>query len=183
MLLVASRALHAQAPAEAGVRFLLEGALDFGGDRLVELTFTDGSTQNLAAGQGGTLGAGFVWRPAARPRASVLATVGFKFVSNASENADIGITRIPLRLVGRYALDDVWSLGAGVVRHAAVHVNGDGFFGDASLTSNVGPTFELGWKAAALTYTALTYTSASGETFDAGSIGVVVRLETRQKKK
>jgi hypothetical protein len=116
------------------------------------------------------------------PRASLLATAGFKFVSNASENADIGITRFPLRLVGRYALNDAWSIGAGVVRHGTVKVNGDDFFADEAYTSNAGPTLELGWKAVALTYTALTYTATSGQTFDAGSIGVVFRAETRGRK-
>lgn len=182
LLLVAGH-LSAQAAPTAGVRFLIEGAVEMGGDRVVELTFTDGSTQTLTAGQGGTIGAGVVWRPTRMPRASLLATAGFKFVANASENADIGITRLPLRLVGRYALTPTWSLGAGVVRHAAVKINGDGFFADGTLTSNVGPTLELGWKAVALSYTALTYTAESGQTFDAGSIGLVFRAETRRKEK
>ncbi|MDQ8145024.1 MAG: hypothetical protein P3A29_07770 [Gemmatimonadota bacterium] len=182
LLLVAGR-LSAQTTPATGVRFLIEGAVDMGGDRLVELEFTDGTTQDLAAGQGGTIGAGFVWRPAGMPRASLLATAGFKFVSNASENADIGITRFPLRLVGRYALNDAWSLGAGVIRHGAIKVNGDGFFEDQTLTSNLGPTLELGWKAVALTYTALTYTGETGQTFDAGSIGFVFRAELQGRGK
>jgi hypothetical protein len=182
-LLLAAGHLSAQTTPTAGVRFLIEGALEMGGDRLVELQFTDGTSQTLSAGQGGTIGAGIVWRPTAMPRASVVATAGFKFVSNASENADIGITRFPLRLVGRYALNDAWSLGAGVVRHGTVNVNGDGFFADETYSSNVGPTLELGWKAVALTYTALTYTAETGQTFDAGSIGVVFRAELRGRGK
>lgn len=181
VLFLAGR-LAAQTAPTPGVHAVIEGALEMGGDQIVELSFTDGSTQTLSAGQGGTIGAGLVWRSVRMPRASVLATVGFKFVSNASENADIGITRVPLRLVGRYALNPVWSIGAGVVRHGTVKVNGDGFFDDATFTSSMGPTLELGWKAVALTYTSLTYTAVSGQTFDAGSIGVVFRAETRRKQ-
>jgi hypothetical protein len=182
-LLLAAGHLSAQTAPAAGTRFVIEGALEMGGDRLVEIEFTDGTTQTLAAGQGGTIGAGVVWRPARMPRASLLATAGFKFVSNASENADIGITRFPLRLVGRYALNDAWSVGAGVVRHGTVNVNGDGFFADEAYTSNAGPTLELGWKAVALTYTKLTYTAETGQAFDAGSIGVVFRAEMKGKGK
>jgi hypothetical protein len=179
LLLVIARPVVAQAPADGGLRFLIEGALEMGGDRLVRLDFTDGTSQELSAGQGGTIGAGFQWRPAAVPRFSAAATVGFKFVSNASENADIGITRVPLKLSGRWAVAPDWAIGAGLVRHGTVRINGDGFFDDETLTSSSGLQLEVAWRAVALTYTGLTYTDATGKAFDAGSIGLGFRWVAR----
>ncbi len=170
----------APAPAPA-VALVLEGGIEFGGDKIVELTFTNGETQTLTAGQGGTIAIGAQFQPAAIPRLSVAATVGYKFVTNASENADIGITRVPLELVGRWQLNGDWSLGAGLVRHASVRVNGDGFFPDATLDASTGATVELGWRWAALTWTTIEYTDPSGGVHDAGSIGLSARW-VRQRK-
>ncbi len=158
-----------------GMAFVLEGGFEFGGDRLIELTFTDGSRQHLTAGQGGTIAAGLQYRPAGLPRLSIAGTVGYKFVTNASENANIGITRVPVELVGRYMLDRDWWAGAGVVMHNSITINGDGFLPDATLDASAGPTLEVGWRWIALTYTAMDYTDEVGQTFDASAIGVMFR--------
>lgn len=162
------------APRTPGVGFVVEGALEFGGDELVKLTFTDGSQQTLRAGQGGSIGGGVQWRPAALPKLSLAATAGFKFVSNASENADIGITRIPLELVGRYDFTPDWWGGLGLVAHTNVKIEGDNFFPDATLDSPVGPTIQVGWRWVGLRYTKLTYENGP-QRFDAGAIGVSFR--------
>lgn len=163
------------------IAFVIEGGVEYGGDRIVDLLFTNGDTQKLSAGQGGTIAAGLQFQPTTLPRFSVAATVGYKFVTNASENASIGITRIPLELVGRWKLDQDWWIGGGVVRHASVKINGDDFFPDAEFDASTGATLELGWRWAALTYTSLSYASALGDTFDAGSIGVSFRWVSKRK--
>lgn len=163
------------------VALVIEGGFEFGGDEIIELLFTNGDTQTLTAGQGGTIAIGGQFQPASIPRLSLAATVGYKFVTNASENASIGITRIPLELVGRWKLDGDWSLGAGVVRHAAVNVNGDGFVPDVSMDASTGATLELGWRWAALTWTTIEYTDPNGGVYDAGSIGVSFRWVRKAK--
>jgi hypothetical protein len=157
------------------VNAVVEGAVEFGGARVIDLTFQNGSSQALHAGQGLTLAAGMQFRPAAVPRLSVAGTVGFKFVTNASDNADIGITRLPIEVVGRWAVNRNWWAGAGVVRHAAVKINGDDFFADETLEASTGATLELGWRWAALTYTTMKYTDTTGGTLGAGSVGVTAR--------
>jgi HK97 family phage major capsid protein len=57
----------------------------------------------------------------------VAGTVGYKFVTNASENASIGITRVPVEVIGRWSLDPDWWVGAGVVMHNSVNIEGDDF--------------------------------------------------------
>jgi hypothetical protein len=167
---------NTSAPA-SGTRlnWVLEGGFEFGGEDLVELQFQDGSTQTLTGGQGGTIAFGAQVRPAAVPRLALGATVGYKFVTNASENANIGITRIPVEVVGRWSLNgDAW-VGAGITMHSAVTVNGDGFFPDSDLDASVAPTLEFGWRWIALTYTKMEYTAPNDETFDATAIGVSFR--------
>lgn len=163
------------------IAFVIEGGVEYGGDEIVAIQFTNGDTQKLSAGQGGTIAAGLQFQPAALPRFSVAATVGYKFVTNASENASIGMTRIPLELVGRWKLDQDWWIGAGVVRHASVKLNGDGFFPDDEFDASTGATLELGWRWAALTYTSLDYADPFGGTYDAGSIGVSFRWVSKRK--
>jgi hypothetical protein len=187
LLATAPLSLHAQAKAGArpaaqpGLNFVLEGAFEFGGARLIELQFTNGDTQTLTAGQGGTIAAGLQYRPAALPKLSIAGTVGYKFVTNASENADIGISRVPVEVIGRWSLDPDWWVGAGVVQHNSVNIEGDGFIPDAEMESSTGATLELGWRWIALSYTALEYTGPNGDTFDAGSIGVVLRWVVGKK--
>lgn len=171
-----------RAPAPASkVALVIEGGFEFGGDEIIEILFTNGDTQKLTAGQGGTIAIGGQFQPASIPRLSLAATVGYKFVTNASENASIGITRIPLELIGRWKLDGDWSLGAGVVRHASVNVNGDGFVPDVSMEASTGATLELGWRWAALTWTTIEYTDPIGGVYDAGSIGVSFRWVRKTK--
>ena len=73
------------------------------------------------------------------------------------------------------------TIGAGLVRHAGVKVNGDGFFPDADFDASTGATLELGWRWAALTYTSMEYTDPAGATFDAGSFGVSFRWVSKRK--
>ncbi len=150
---------------------MLEGAIEFGGDELVELTFTDGSTQTLYAGQGGTVSFGVDVRPAALPNVGIRALAGIKFTTNASENSDISFRRIPLELVASYYLPNDWRLGAGLAYHTGVNFNGDGFAPDVSFDPAAGATLELGWRWAALTYTSMEY-SANGGSIDASAIGL-----------
>ncbi len=174
----------AKAPAGApqpGFNFVVEGGFEFGGDRIVELQFQDGSTQKLTAGQGGTIAFGGQYRLASVPRLAIGATLGYKFVTNASENASIGITRIPVEVVGRWTLNEDWWAGAGLTLHNAVKVEGDGFFPDTDLDAGVAPTLELGWRWIALTYTAMEYTAPNDETFSANAIGVSFRWVITRK--
>jgi hypothetical protein len=58
------------------------------------------------------------------------------------------------------------------VYHANNQFNGDGFVPDATFDATSGFTAELGYKAIALTYTALDYSAGGGPSFNGGSLGV-----------
>lgn len=151
--------------------WVLEGGVEYGGDVLVTLLFTDGSDQDILAGQGGTVAFGFDVRPRSLPQVGIRTTAGIKFSSNASENADISFMRIPVEVVGSYYLPREWRVGAGLAYHTGVSFNGDGFVPDVDFDPATGLTLEVGWKALALTYTTMEY-SAGGASFDASAIGL-----------
>jgi hypothetical protein len=162
---------------------VIEGGIEYGGDQLVELLFTNGGTQKLLAGQGGTVAAGLQFQPTAAPQLSVMATVGYKIVTNASSNSSIGLTRIPIEVIGHWNFVPDWSVGVGVVRHAAVKFDGDGFLPDADLTASTGATVEIGWRWATLSYTGINYAAPSGAKLNAGSFGASVRWIYKGKKR
>lgn len=154
------------------IGFVADLGFEFGGDDFLDVSFTNGGTQKIRAGQGGTVAVGGIVRPREDSPLSLRGTVGFKYVTTAADNANITFTRIPVELVGTYARPNGVRFGAGVVMHANNTFNGDGFVTDETYPTTTGVTAEVGYKAIALTYTAINYKAQGGPSFNGGSIGV-----------
>jgi hypothetical protein len=69
------------------------------------------------------------------------------------------------------------------VHHASNSFEGDGFVPDVKFDPATGFTAEVGYKAIALTYTALDYKLAGGNPIDGSSIGVQLLWTPRFKRK
>ncbi|MCC7004099.1 MAG: hypothetical protein IT357_18235 [Gemmatimonadaceae bacterium] len=171
------------APAKSGptLGFALDASFEFGGDDFLEVVFTSGDTQKIKAGQGGTIALGGILRPNETSPLSLRGTLGFKFVSTAADNANIMFTRIPIELVGGYDFPNGMRVGAGLSYHMNNKFNGDGFVPDATFDPAAGFTAEIGYKAVALTYTALNYKADTGESINGGSIGVQLLWTPKRK--
>ena len=177
LLALALAAAFLALPASAQtVSPLVEFALEAGGDDVVTLVFEDGDTQTLTAGQGGTLAGGVLLRPAPGSPIGLRATAGYKFLLNASDNASVRITRIPVEAVASYTFGPGVEIGAGPVLHLATSLNGDGFVDDIDFGTAVGGTVEAGYKWIALTYTAIQYTTEDDAEVDASNVGLSLRL-------
>ena len=170
-LLAAAPALAQPRPA---VALVVEGALELGGDDLLKVGFTNGNSQTVKAGQGGTLAVGAEAMPFGDAPVRVRGTVGFKFVGTAADNANIYFTRFPVEGLVSYVLPGGVHAGAGYTVHLAPRLHGDGFLPDQSFDTAHGPTAEVGWKWVALTYTALSYRDEAGRTVAASVPGVSV---------
>lgn len=155
---------------------VLEGGIEFGGDEVAEVTFTDGGTQKMYAGQGGSIAFGLLLRPRQDSPLDVRATLGYKFVTTEGDNASITLTRVPLELIATYRVAPDWTIGGGVARHTSVKFNGDGFAPDFSFDDATGTTFEVAWRGVALSYTAMNYTDDLGNDYNAGAIGLSYRF-------
>jgi opacity protein-like surface antigen len=77
--------------------FLAQMDLDFGGDDIATLAFTNGDTQNVKAGQGLGLGIGGWFRPVESVPFELQGILGYKVVWTAADNADIKMTRTTRR--------------------------------------------------------------------------------------
>lgn len=152
--------------------FVVEGVLEGGGDEIGTTLFEDGTTQDMHAGQGGTVAVGGQVRLNRESPLALRGTVGMKYVTTAATNAHIRFTRIPIELVATYDLpSSVW-IGGGVVRHTAMKFRGDGIGPDVDFEDATGATVELGWRWAALTLTSLQYRNEQGGEYDASSVGL-----------
>ncbi len=168
--------LHAQTKSNNSkpVRFLLGAALEFGGDNLAEVYFTDGSTQTMNAGQGGTLFAGGQLRLTKNEKLFLRGSIGIKYLTTKADNAHIRLTRIPLALSVNYYPVKKLRLATGVVTHQAINLKFDGVGQDAKFTSVPGLQFEAGYGVFALSYTAMTYKDASNASYRANAIGLTI---------
>jgi len=164
-------AAHADEPVKRG-GFLGQLDLDYGGDDIATLAFTSGDTQNIKAGQGVAFGVGGWFRPAERVPFEIQGILGYKVVFNASDNADIKVTRKTLQLNGIYRFANDWYVGGGYAMHMSPELDGDGFFEDVEFDDANGFTFEFGWKWVGLHYTSMEYSSPGYEDADASNIGI-----------
>ena len=153
--------------------FLVGGGLEFGGGDVATVAFTDGSSQDVHAGQGisGFVGGQLRLHPQSPWSARV--TAGYKYVTTKASNANIGLGRVPLEFIGSYRFGNGARVGSGLVYHTAIKLNGDGFFEDVKFKDAVGFRVEAGWRWILLSYTGLDYKARNGGgSTDASSVGV-----------
>ena len=156
------------------IRFLLGGALEFGGDNLAEVYFTDGSVQKMNSGQGGTVFAGTQVRLTKSEKLFLRGSMGFKYLTTKADNANLRLTRIPLQLSLNYMPIKKLRLATGIVTHQAINLKFDGLGQDAKFTSVPGLQFEAGYGLFALSYTLMTYKDANKASYSANAIGITI---------
>jgi opacity protein-like surface antigen len=170
-LMCATSAAQSAEPVKRG-GFLAQLDFDYGGDDLATLSFTNGETQNIKAGQGVAFGVGGYFRPVESAPFELQGILGYKVVFNASDNADIKVTRTMLQLNGIYRFANDWYAGGGYTMHMSPELDGDGFFEDIAFDDASGFTVEFGWKWIGLHYTSMDYSSPGFEDADASHIGI-----------
>jgi hypothetical protein len=163
--------------------FLLGGALELGGDAVAVVDFQDGSKQKVNAGQGGTFFAGGEWTLGKDDKWGIRATMGIKYVTTKATNANITLTRIPIRITGLRQLGKKWWIAAGAVTHQAIRFNAGGIGQDLTFTGTVSPTIELGYSGVSFVFTPMTYKDETGASYKAGSAGLAFNVPVRRRKR
>jgi hypothetical protein len=165
--------MAAQSAMADGLGFQLEGALEAGGDDVATVFFTNGDTQNVTTGDGGTLAVGGHYRVNKASPWDTVGTVGYKFVTTAASNVDIGITRTTLKLEERYHFNgSIWA-GAGLTAHSNISFDCGGLCPDMGFDDATGFVASIGWKFVALTYTNIQYTGDDHHDYDASNVGLL----------
>jgi hypothetical protein len=171
MILSATHLFAQQTEKAVTAKFLVEAGIEFGGDEILEVFFTNGGDQTMRAGQGGFIAVGGEFQFPNVNQLMLRTSIGIKYNTTAAENANIRLTRYPVHLTPFWKINDDFRLGVGITTHLGPKLKGDGFFPDVDFTSSAGARFEFGYKWIALTYTAINYKDENGESVSAGSVG------------
>ena len=153
--------------------FVLGASAEFGGGKVATVSFQDGSSQNIRAGQGFGGFAGGTIRLSPTSPWSARLTAGYKYTTTKATNASINLGRVPLEFIGSYRFDRGFRVGTGVAYHTAIKLDGDGYFENVKFHDAVGFKVEAGWKWIVATYTNLRYRASNVDgSADASSFGV-----------
>jgi len=156
------------------VRLLISGALEFGGDDVAKVLFTNGETQPVKAGQGVSISAGAQIQFPNVEKFLLRASVGYKYVTTQASNVNITLTRVPIQLTANLMVINKLRLSAGLVTHANVKFNSGGLGDDMTYKSNVGPVFEIAYGGVGISFTALKYKDTANKSYSANSFGFTI---------
>jgi hypothetical protein len=158
------------------LRFLVHSALEFGGDKIAELYFTNGEKQGVRAGQGISVGAGAQLQISGADKFLLRASVGFKYVTTAADNVHVRLTRVPIIASGSFMASPRLRLGAGLCMHRGIRFNTGGLGNDESFQGANGPVFEIAYAGVGLSYTAMKYVDRSGNSYSANAVGITYSI-------
>ena len=162
-------------------KFLIEGGIEYGGDEILQVFFTNGEDQTMRAGQGGLIAVGGQIQLSSLKQFMLRGSIGIKYNTTAADNANIRLTRLPLNITPYWNINNDFRFGVGVTTHLNPVLKLDGFGPDVAFTSMAGPWFEFGYKWIALTYTAISYEDGTGESFSASSFGASISFTLPNK--
>lgn len=170
--------------AARSVRFAGQFAAEFGGEKLIEVSYTDGSKSSIEAGNGlvGSLGAAWtVWNKAAHSL-DLQPMVGIKYTTvQEASNGSLDMIRYPLDLLLAYSNKTLRSrLAGGLTYHVGNKLSGSGVVAvDVPFKNSLGyfGQYEFFFGEAfsiSLRYTAIRYeaTVGSGAPINANNFGV-----------
>lgn len=158
------------------LRLLITGGLELGGDEVAKVYFTNGNTQSVKAGQGGSIAVGGQLQIPKAEKFLLRATVGYKYVTTAADNVHIRLTRIPFQFTGNWMAAKKLRLGAGMAMHTNIKFKADGIGEDILFDGASGPTFEVAYSGIGLTYTAMKYKDQDKHAYSANAIGLSFSL-------
>jgi opacity protein-like surface antigen len=125
-------AVSAQAAdASAPFHFLLGAGLTYGGDTLITVPFTDGSSDSIKAGGLIQLYGGGEYR--FNEQFALQATVGYHINdTRAASNGSVRFTRVPVDLLALYSVTEKVRLGAGAQFVSSPELKGSGVASNVS---------------------------------------------------
>jgi hypothetical protein len=162
------------------VQWVIDLGGDFGSNKLVTVSFSNGDTKSLSANQGGFIAGGASFLPLSDGMLRTRVTLGVKYAAVTASNGSISFYAFPLEILETVDLRP-FRLGAGLYALLAPKLSGSGFAsgGDQSFDSSAGlslraefiiPHTELG-IGARYVWNKL---SANGASMDAPAFGFVL---------
>jgi hypothetical protein len=150
------------AAAAAEVRPIVKAGYDFGGETLVTVFFTDGSSERIKANEGLYLGGGAVFASESGSMEFHL-TLAYKMEMVDGRNGDAEWTRIPLEALAFYRFPKA-RVGGGLAYHLSPSLEGSGTISalDIDFKDALGVVLQADYRftdrlAAGLRYTMMEY--------------------------
>jgi len=172
-------ALAAPSAAVADVQGIFKAGYDVGGDEVVSVPMTDGSTSTIKANEGFYLGGGIAFLNSDRDWEFDL-TVAYKFKMIDATNGDVTFSRWPVEALVFYRFD-YFRVGGGVTYHMSPKLEGTGVVSglDIKLKDALGGVLQAYWRITedvtlGVRYTFLEYEAKAPFTGTAKSDGVGV---------
>jgi hypothetical protein len=166
-------------PAAADVQGIFKMGYDFGGDEMVTVPFTDGSTKTIKSNEGFYLGGGVAFLNRDRTWELDL-TLAYKFKLINASNGDVTWSTVPFEALAFYRFDYL-RLGGGVAYHINPRLEGTGIASnlDIKFKDALGGIVQVDWLitenvALGLRYTFLEYEAKAPFTGTAKSDGAGV---------
>jgi len=166
----------------AELDFLTELGIHAGGDDLITVTFTDGSTSKIKAGEVLAIDLGIAWDMGV---IEGRVTGGWKYDSISAVDGDIELTRYTHQFLLLYKTG-AWRLGGGYVYHFKIELDGGGVasIADSEFDDTFGWTAQVNYFFSESAYVGLTYTDVdydrlatlgnTSKTFDASSVAFTI---------
>lgn len=128
---VLAAALACGAADAAEVKPFLKAGIDLGGDRIVDVVFTDGSRDSIKANEGFYFGGGAsIVNDAGTIEVEL--SVSYKTAAVTGDNGDVDFGRFPLEALIFYRLEK-FRLGGGLTYHVDPNVDGSGILSSVNL--------------------------------------------------
>ena len=143
-----------------------ELAGSWGGDAIGSIPFVSGDTQEIDAGQGGSVGGGVIQR--INDRFGIKYTASYKFQFGAASNADVMKTVIPIDIIPYYRTGD-HKVGVGLSYHVSPKVDWDWLQPTMNFDDAAGITLEYAFRGFGFSYTDIDY-ELGPATYDASHL-------------
>ncbi|MGH8306852.1 MAG: hypothetical protein ACRER0_01115 [Gammaproteobacteria bacterium] len=140
--------------------FTVDAGITGGGDKLATVTFTDGSTKSIYAGNAVFGDVGFLTNFGAS-RWSLKGTLGYAYTAVVASNATISFSHFPLDVIGMYSFGRS-HFGFGVTYQMSPKLDMDGYAPNADFNNSTGWLLEYRYWLFGVRYTNITYRSSQG---------------------
>jgi hypothetical protein len=147
-------------PGTSSTHFTLDAGLTGGGDKLATVTFTDGSTKSIYAGNAIFGDMGFLTDFGAS-NWSFKGTLGYAYTAIVAKNATISFSRFPLDAIAVYSYGRN-HFGAGLTYYLNPKLDMDGFAPNVDFDNSLGWLIEYRYWLFGIRYTNITYRSSQG---------------------
>ncbi len=164
---IAALAFAAPSHALEGFKPMVGAAVTGGGETLVTVIFTDGTSQKVQSGGLLQFFGGFEYQAPESPFA-IQANLGYHVDDTTAKNGSVKFSRFPIEVLGLYQFNETFRLGLGLRKATSAKLSSSGatFVGNAKFTADTGLILQgeylMGATSVYLRYVSEDYKIGSG---------------------